>query len=123
MKGLVLLAFAAMASIGGCAVQSEKGVAGTASIPLSEFGSIRDWRAEGAVGLYIESDNRQWYHATFMSPCVDLPFAGHIGFRTTPPLPVYKFDSIEVDHQQCYFKSLDKMPGPPEDSPPKRPPA
>jgi hypothetical protein len=117
----VLLALGAVSVLGGCAMQNQ-GAASPASlnsIPFVQFGNINDWRAEGTGGIYIQSVDRHWYHATFMAPCLDLPFAERIGFRSTPPIPLDQFDSILVRGQPCYFKTFEKVPGPPGNNPPK----
>jgi hypothetical protein len=117
-KSLVLAAVAL--SLAGCASSGPKNPSvspASARIPFSEFGSIYDWRADGRAGIYVESDNRKWFHATFIAPCENLPFTEHVGFRTTPPLPIDKFDSIEVRGQNCYFNSLEQVPGPPSAAP------
>jgi hypothetical protein len=117
----VLLAAMAL-SIAGCASSGPKNPSvspASASIPFSEFGNIYDWRADGSAGIYIESDDHKWYHATFMAPCENLPFTEHVGFRTTPPLPIDKFDSIDARGENCYFNSMEKVPGPPNKAAPK----
>ncbi|MDB5396652.1 MAG: hypothetical protein JWM91_4158 [Rhodospirillales bacterium] len=115
----VSLALAAASILGGCATQNQGAPSNSASIPFVEFGNINDWRAEGTSGIYIQSDDRHWYHATFTAPCIDLPYAERIGFRTTPPLPMDKFDAILVRGQPCYFKTFKEVPGPPSNNPPK----
>ena len=87
----------------------------TAAGRMVPFAQVR--RADGRAGIYIESDDRKWYHATFMAPCENLPFTEHVGFRTTPPLPLDKFDSIEVRGENCYFNSMEKVPGLPSKAP------
>ena len=114
----ILPAFIAMALVAGCAAQSQQAgpapaSTASASIPFVDFGNINDWRADGTKGIYIQSDNRQWYYATFWSACLDLTTAEHVGFRTNPPMPMDKFDSIIVGHQECNFRTLEKSPGPP----------
>ncbi len=115
-----ILVLAAMTMLAGCATQGQNGgTAHTASagIPFTEFGNIYDWRADGSKGIYIQSDDRKWFYATFMFPCDELPFAEHVGFRSAPPLPLDKFDSIQVRDQTCYFKTFDHSPGPPGTAP------
>jgi hypothetical protein len=118
-RAIVFLAGAA-ALLGGCGAQNQ--TAGpsqqSANIPFVRFGNIFDWRADGQKGIYIESESRHWYYATFMFPCMNLPFAQRVGFRTTPPLPLDKFDSIVVDGEPCQFQSFTEVPGPPG-APPK----
>ena len=63
--------------------------------------------------VYIESEDKKWFHATFMAPCENLPFTEHVGFHTTPPLPIDQFDSIEVRGEICNFKDLEAVSAPP----------
>ena len=121
MRKLFPLALAILA-LGGCGGGGQKGPSvspAEAGIPFTEFGSIYDWRPDGSAGIYIQTDNRKWYHATFMAPCTNLTSTEHVGIRTTPPLPLTKFDSIEVRGEDCYFKTLDPVPGPPGSKPAK----
>ena len=121
MRKSLLLA-AVLLSLAGCGSQGPKGPSvspAEASIPFTEFGSIYDWRADGTAGIYIQTDDRKWYHATFMAPCTNLTSTEHVGIRTTPPLPLTKFDSIEVRGEDCFFKTLDPVPGPPGSKPAK----
>ena len=85
----------------------------TASMEFVDFGNIFDWRGDGTDGIYIQSDHRKWYHATFVTPCQNLPYTEHVDVHTTPPSSASKFDSIEVRGEDCYFKSLDEVSGPP----------
>jgi hypothetical protein len=115
MNRLILLAVAAATLIGGCSARSEghRPTAGLASMPYNEFGEIRDWRSDGAGGLYIESDGRKWYHATFFTPCANLPFATHIELRPIPQYPGDRFNSIELLGETCSFKTFDQSSDPP----------
>jgi hypothetical protein len=114
LRKLFLLAAVALC-IGGCASPDQKTmlVSANTSIPFAELGTIYDWRADGRAGIYIESVDRKWFHATFMAPCENLPFTEHVGFHTTPPLPIDKFDSIEVRGENCSFQTLEEVAGPP----------
>jgi hypothetical protein len=109
--------FFAMSALSACQPASQTGGSGSASIPFVTFGNIYDWAADGTRGIYIESSNRQWYYATFMAPCIQLPFAETVGFKTTPPQPLDKFDSIIVRGERCAFATLDKVPELPKNMP------
>lgn len=117
MIRLFALAFATLSVtvIGGCETHKTGAVptGKLAGIPLGEFGSIRDWRGDGAKGVYIESDKREWYYATFQEPCVNLPSVVHIEIRTSPPFPIDHFDAIQMLGEVCFFKTFDNSPGPP----------
>ena len=117
-----ILMGAAVAFLAGCAMQNQPGTpahTASAGIPFVEFGNIYDWRADGSKGIYVQSDDKKWFYATFMFPCDELPFAENIGFRSTPPLPLDKFDSILVRGRTCNFQTFDKSPGPPGTVKPK----
>lgn len=85
------------------------------SIPFADIGNIRDWRASGSDDLYIESSRREWYRATFFSPCTELPFALQIAFVTEPNGALNEFSSILVDGQRCWFRTFEHASGPPEE--------
>ena len=121
MRKLFPLALAILA-LGGCSSSGQKNLAvspAEAGIPFTEFGDIFDYRADGSTGIYIETDDRKWYHATFLAPCLNLSSTEHVGVRTTPPLPLTKFDSIEVRGEDCYFKTIEQVPSPPASRPAK----
>ncbi len=111
--GFLTLAFAA-AVMAGCAKTDGAPSQAAAGIPFVQFGNIYTWEADGEKGIYVESEDRKWYYASFMFPCRNLPFdMDRIGFRGTPPLPLDKFDSIIVRGEPCYFKTFDRVAGPP----------
>jgi hypothetical protein len=114
VRKLIPLALLVLA-IGGCVAGGRQAtlVSKNVSIPFSELGNIYDWRADGRAGIYIESSDKKWFHATFMAPCENLPFTEHVGFHTTPPLPIDKFDSIEVRGEICSFQDLEAVSSPP----------
>jgi hypothetical protein len=56
------------------------------------------------VGGFLE---RSMFRFGFLS----LAFAA--GFRGAPPLPLDKFDSVIVQGEPCYFKTFDRVAGPP----------
>jgi len=89
------------------------------SIPFADHHGIRDWREDGEKGIWIQAASREWYYATFMSPCIGLPFALGIGFVTEPGGQLNRFSSIRVPNEpmRCYFRDFK-----PSDPPPKRAP-
>ena len=119
MTRTIQLTAAAVSLLAGCAMPDKGAPTAQASIPFVEFGNIENWHGDGEKGIYIQSTDRHWYYASFISPCLDLPFAQTIGFRTTPPLPMDKFDSVLVRGRPCFFQTFDKVPGPPSNNPPK----
>lgn len=83
------------------------------TIPFVNLGGIRDWRADGTSGVWIQDAHRQWYHATLMQPAFDLPFVEHIGFATGPISTLDRFSSIVVRGQSYPLTSLVKSDAPP----------
>jgi len=115
---------AALANLAGCGSQGQKGpsaASAEAGIPFVEFGNIYDWRADGSAGIYLQSSDRKWFHATFMAPCENLPFTEHVDIHTTPGQSLTKFDSIEVRGEDCYFKTMGPASGPPTPVKPAKP--
>lgn len=84
-----------------------------ATIPFVDLGGVRDWRADGTRGVWIQDAHRQWYHASLMQPAFDLPFAEHIGFATGPVPTLDRFSSIVVHGQSYPLASLVKSDAPP----------
>ena len=87
---------------------------GNASIPFANLHGIYDWSPDGTQGVYIQSIDRQWYHAQLFAPCLDLPFAQRIGFVTEPGSGAFdRFSSILVHGMECPVKSLTRSAPPP----------
>lgn len=111
MKALLLAALASVAAING--VQAEiASKPAEESIPFISTGSIRNWRADGRDAIYVQDTGGKWYRGTFMSPCIDLPYAETIGFETGGPDRLDRFSSIIVRGQSCKLDSLVKTAPP-----------
>ena len=82
-------------------------------IPFANYGGIRNWSADGDSGLYIQGRNNRWYRATLFGPCIDLPFAEHVGFVVEPSGEFDRFSAILVRGHQCMLRSLTESAGPP----------
>jgi len=82
-------------------------------IPFADIGNIRDWRADTASELYIQSMDRDWYKTTFLAPCTALPFATAIAFVTEPNGDLNSFSSVLVEGERCWFKTFEKSNAPP----------
>ena len=113
---LMVALFAAPAMNATAATKSSKPVKPWVTIPFVNYGNIYDWRAVDHKAILIASSRKQWYKATFFSPCWNLDNALAVGFVTNPPGTLDKFSSIIVDGRQCQFKSLEKIPAPGHDS-------
>lgn len=89
-----------------------------ASIPFANYrGRIRDWRDLGREAMLLQTDTGNWYRATFMGSCHNLPFAETIGFVLDGTRQIDKFSSIVVRGaggmvEECWFKSFEEVPAP-----------
>ncbi len=90
-----------------------------ASIPFAAHHGIWSWRVENRRTVLIQSEAGNWYKATLMSDCFDLPFAERIGFHTNSDGSFDRFSSILVRGQSCPLISLVHAPAPAKNSPGK----
>jgi len=77
-----------------------------ASIPFANHGGIRNWQVTGRDTLYIQDSSNHWYKASLMGPCLNLPFAETLGFKSNPDGSFDRFSSVFTGHQQCQLTSL-----------------
>lgn len=113
MKHLLMAAILASAALAP-AYAGEVAKPAEASIPFVNHGGIRDWRDDGREAIYVQDQHRQWYRATLMSPCIDLPFANTIGFETRGTDRLDQFSALIVKGQRCHLQSLVKSAPPPK---------
>ena len=111
---LATLALGALATLSlGPAFAADTATKPQASIPFADHGGIWDWRADGTKGLWVQSNNRQWYYATFMGPCIGLNFANSVGFDTHPMGNFDRFSAVVVPRWgRCQVQSLEPSEGP-----------
>lgn len=113
----IALGLAAALSLGSAMAESNatpQAAKRDASIAFANRGSIWDWRANGQKGLWVQSNDRKWYYATFMGPCVGLNFANSIGFDTGPMGSLDRWSSVIVPRWgKCTFSSFEPSDGPP----------
>lgn len=83
-----------------------------ARIPFAS--NVRDFRADGTDGIYIQDIHRNWYRGTFMSPCLDLPFANAIGFDDRGTGGLDKWGTIYVRGDRCTLRTFVKSGRPPK---------
>ena len=76
---------------------------------------LLNWKADGDKGVYLQSSDTQWFHATFFMPCLNMPFATKLSFISDGPKDLTQFSSILVRDQQCWFKTFE-MSDPPKDA-------
>lgn len=85
-----------------------------ASIPFANHGGIWNWQADKDKGLWVQSNNRRWYYATFMGPCIGLNFANAVGFDTRPMGTFDRFSAVVVPSWgKCQVQSFELSEGPP----------
>ncbi len=98
-----------------------------ARIPFANHRGIYSWHVVDDKTVLIQAQNRQWYKATLMTPCFDLPFANTIGFATNADGSFDRFSAIKLRRQKCQLISLVKSDPPPKkakkSSAPTPPPA
>jgi len=79
---------------------------------------IDSWKEDGTKGVYLRVGVKKWYYATFMAPCINLPWVESIGIVTDGMGQVDHFSSIVVNSQtgteRCWFKAVDEVDGPPQ---------
>jgi hypothetical protein len=114
---LSVFASAAMAAPPKSAVGTET------RIPFADHGGIYNWRVVDSRTVLIQGQDRRWYKAVLLSPCIDLPFAERIGFESNADGSFDKFSSIQVRDQNCPLVSLVETTAPPKAVKAKKPAA
>jgi hypothetical protein len=85
-----------------------------ASIPFANDGGIRDWRADGSRGMWLEANGGHWYYASFSSQCTALPVASGVRFVAEPSGVLSRWSSIRLGHnERCFFRTLQRSDRPP----------
>jgi hypothetical protein len=77
-----------------------------ARIPFADHHGIYNWQVVDDRTVLIQSQNHQWYKATLLSHCIELPFAERIAFKTNADGSFDKFSGIETRGQYCPLTSL-----------------
>lgn len=121
MKSIMIAALLATAAAGAVQAAPDKAApdkaaapkAPEASIPFANHRGIWDWRATDANTLYVQDIHRAWYKATLFSPCIDLPFAQTVGFKTGPLDTFDRYSTLLVDGDRCTLASVVKSDPPP----------
>lgn len=116
---IVRFAYMAMMSVMAAAALSTAAMAATETKPnyiaFADHGGISDWRADGTRGLWVRSQNGNWYYATFMGSCTQLPWTFEsLRFITGPAGELDRWSAIDVPHGgRCYFTDFRASDGPP----------
>lgn len=90
----------------GTVMAADTGQPKEASIPFADMGSIRNFDPVDSHTLLIEDVHGQWYRASLMGPCIDLPFATAVGFDVGGTRTLDRFSSVIVNGNRCAFESL-----------------
>lgn len=77
-----------------------------ASITFPSNATIRNYRADGERGVWIEDRRRNWYYASFFGRCRDIDFAQSIGIDTRGTSRLDRFSMIIVGNERCAIERL-----------------
>jgi len=113
MKYFLPFAIAGAVLSGGAVALPPAPAPEEASIAFADHGSIQNWRADGDDAIYVQGNGRQWYRATLMSPCPELPFAEALGFETRGTGSFDRYATLIVRGQRCPLQSLVRSGPPP----------
>ena len=120
MKG-ILLRVSVAAALSACAAGpgSEPGwpperLGAEVSVPFISMNNLRDFRADGDQGVWLQDRSRRWFYARTLGPCMGLPFAVRIGVDTRfGGNQLDRTGTLLVDRQRCPLTSLTASNGPP----------
>lgn len=126
--GQSTLAIAAMLAVSAVTFAASAPPAKSTSdgwIPFAKHGGIRDWQGDSDKGMWVQGSDRHWFYATFMAPCLGLPFTETVGFVTGPSGELDKWSSVLVrGESRCVIQTFAPSEGPPKKAGPKaKPPA
>jgi hypothetical protein len=117
----VLLLAAALAAAAAPALAAKTS---EVSIPFANHGGIRDWRADGSKGMWIQAASGRWFYTSFSSQCTTLPFALGVKFIPEPSGDLSRWSSIRLAHnERCFFRTLQPSDAPPQKAAPDKPAA
>jgi hypothetical protein len=74
--------------------------------------NIWNWQVIDNQTVLIETTSHKWYKAKLLSPCIDLPFAERVGFKSNADNSFDKFSAIEARGQRCPLVSLTETQAP-----------
>lgn len=76
--------------------------------PVDQIRSFRliSWQPAGERSILLESRLNEWYWVEVDGPCMDLPFARAITFKTSMNTLQARFDSLIVEGQPCRIRSI-----------------
>jgi hypothetical protein len=84
------------------------------SIPFMDTIGLYNYQADSDRGVWLQDQQRRWYYATVLAPCIGLPYANRIGVDTRfGGSSLDRTGSLLVDRQSCHLTSLVTSNGPP----------
>ena len=115
MKPLILM-LAAMASVPAAAASPSRVGGGEeeARIPFVSLNGVRNFHAVGKDVVYIQDARRNWYRASLMTSCLNLPFAQAIGVDTRGTNSLDRFSTLILEGERCQLQSLVRSGPPPK---------
>jgi hypothetical protein len=114
---ILLLAFAAASPAAEPAASepaAPQAAAEEVRIPFPNRATIRNFRPVGTDTLYLQDQRRNWYKATLVPPCFDLPGALSIGFDTWGSA-LDNTSTVIVGNERCRILSLVRSGEPPRE--------
>lgn len=105
-RAVFVAAALAAAGVAQAAPPKPRAIGVEARIPFADHRGIRDFQADGDSALWIQDQQRNWYHATLFGPCFGLPYAVGIGFVTRGASTLDRFGQIVVEGRTCQIQTF-----------------
>lgn len=106
---------AGLALLAAVAAQAAQDASPKIEVPPEalEARAIEKWQANGTRGIWIQVAGGHWLHATFQSPCTDLPTSVSARFRWTlsPDLQIGASVTTAAG-SVCAVRQVDRVSGP-----------
>ncbi len=84
------------------------------SIPFIDTIGLYNFEPDGEHGVWLQDQQRRWYYARTLGPCIELPSAIKIGVDTRfGGNALDRTGTLLVDRQSCALTSLTTSNGPP----------
>lgn len=84
-----------------------------ASIAFARL-NIRDWRADGEKGLWVQAAGGAWYYGSFSFPCQGLQFKNALRFNYGATGELDRWGGVQTrEAGKCPFKTFETSTGPP----------
>jgi hypothetical protein len=84
------------------------------SIPMLRSQNLYNFETDGDRGAWLQDQQRRWYYAKVLAPCLGLGFATRIGVDTRfNGGSLDRTGTLLVDGQRCPIDSLTASAGPP----------